>query len=165
MGIIVLSNTNWETTLLTCNQWYDRAIAGLRFEDRADRVAAGVRFVKDLRATKESVSRENVGKRFEEINLLDKKELGQAMGAALGDIIACLAMPAHDKFQDAYDRMEQSQRNLRVAFALAAYRNDHMRFPQQLADLVPKYIPTIPGDLFSGKQSDLSRFGQGLLVV
>ena len=55
------------------------------------------------------------------------------------------------QIQDAYDRMEQLQRNLRVAFALAAYRNDHIRFPQQLGDLVPKYMPTIPGDLFSGK--------------
>ena len=36
-------------------------------------------------------------------------------------------------------------------FALAAYRADHKKYPNSLGDLAPKYLPTIPSDIFSGK--------------
>jgi hypothetical protein len=38
-----------------------------------------------------------------------------------------------------------------VAFALAAYRREHGRYPEKLDALAPQYLATIPGDLFSGK--------------
>ena len=41
-------------------------------------------------------------------------------------------------------------RNLRVAFALAAYRADHRRYPAKLGELAPKYLAAVHGDLFSG---------------
>src|SRR5262249_38152935 len=55
------------------------------------------------------------------------------------------------KVQGACDRAEQAQRNLHVAFALAAYHADHGRYPAKLDDLTPKYLAEVPGDLFSGK--------------
>jgi hypothetical protein len=39
-----------------------------------------------------------------------------------------------------------------VAFALAAYRADHGSYPKTLAELAPKYLKQVPGDLFSGKE-------------
>ena len=38
-----------------------------------------------------------------------------------------------------------------VAFALAAFKKDNGQFPARLDDLAPKYLPTIPNDLFSDK--------------
>ena len=38
----------------------------------------------------------------------------------------------------------------RVAFALAAYRVDHGRYPSELSELVPRYIDAVPKDRFSG---------------
>ena len=43
------------------------------------------------------------------------------------------------------------QRNLQVAFALAAYHRDHGNYPAKLDDLAPKYLAAVPDDLFSGK--------------
>ena len=60
-------------------------------------------------------------------------------------------MPADSKVQNAYDRDEQVQRNLQVAFALAAYRRDHGSYPAKLDDLAPKYLAAVPDDLFSGQ--------------
>ena len=37
-----------------------------------------------------------------------------------------------------------------LAFALAAYRADHGTYPAKLADLKPKYVKTIPTDMFNG---------------
>jgi hypothetical protein len=46
--------------------------------------------------------------------------------------------------------VEQIERNLHVAFALAAYRADHARWPARLDELTPRYLPKVPGDVFSG---------------
>ena len=53
--------------------------------------------------------------------------------------------------QNACDRDEQVQRNVQVAFALAAYHRDHGDYPAKLDDLAPKYLAAVPDDLFSGK--------------
>ena len=47
--------------------------------------------------------------------------------------------------------ISQVEANLHVAFAMAAYRADNARYPEKLADLSPKYLATVPGDLFNGK--------------
>jgi hypothetical protein len=60
-----------------------------------------------------------------------------------------LMLPAYEKIFDAADRTEQTERNVQVAFALAAYRADHGRYPASLDELAPKYLPKVPGDLFS----------------
>jgi hypothetical protein len=62
-----------------------------------------------------------------------------------------LLAPSVRKVQSAYDRGEQAERNLRLAFVLAAYHADHNRYPESLDDLTPEYIAAVPGDLFSGK--------------
>jgi hypothetical protein len=49
------------------------------------------------------------------------------------------------------DRADQTQRNLHIAFALAAFRAEHGRYPAKLDDLAPKYLPTVPNDLFADK--------------
>jgi hypothetical protein len=68
----------------------------------------------------------------------------------IGKILISLMLPAVTKVQDANDRTEQMQRNLHIAFALAAYRADNGRYPKQLSELSPKYLPKVPDDLFSG---------------
>jgi hypothetical protein len=49
------------------------------------------------------------------------------------------------------DGHEQRQRNLYLAFALAAYRGEHKRYPDKLEALAPTYLAEVPSDLFSGK--------------
>ncbi len=51
--------------------------------------------------------------------------------------------------QWAAERSEQLQDNLQIAFALAAYRADHGRYPARLDELAPKYLPRIPADCFA----------------
>ena len=78
---------------------------------------------------------------------MNKRERGEQ----IGNILIGLLLPALDKIQDAYDRTEQTQINLHIAFALAAYRADAGRYPVRLDDLAPKYLARIPADVFSGK--------------
>jgi len=55
------------------------------------------------------------------------------------------------KVHQSSDRAEQVERNLHVAFALAAYQRDHGAYPAKLDELAPKYLASVPLDLFTGK--------------
>jgi hypothetical protein len=60
-------------------------------------------------------------------------------------------MPAVRWMKRVADRTEQGERNLHLAFALAAYRGEHGRYPEGLDALAPKYLAVVPTDLFSGQ--------------
>lgn len=68
-----------------------------------------------------------------------------------GLLILAGPFEAGRKLQQSADRAEQTQSNLFVAFALAAYYRDHGKYPTVLDALAPKYLTKIPNDLFSGK--------------
>ena len=81
----------------------------------------------------------------------DLKALGDLVAKAIGDV---LILPDDARLQAgtvAHDRTEQVQRNLHIAFALAAYQSDNGRYPAKLDDLAPKYLAAVPDDMFSGK--------------
>jgi hypothetical protein len=69
----------------------------------------------------------------------------------VGDSLLGFVMPAGRYVMSGQDRFEQVQHNLHVAFALAAYRVEHGRYPEKLDALAPRYLATVPGDLCSGK--------------
>jgi hypothetical protein len=85
-------------------------------------------------------------------------------GTRIGVILIASALGSFRKVQDAQDRIEQVRRNLRVAFALAAYRADRGRYPAQLADLAPKYLAAVPDDHFAGKSLTYRPTPEGYLI-
>ena len=64
-------------------------------------------------------------------------------------------------FQSSADQVEQHQRHLQLAIALALYHREKGQYPEELSELSPKYLPTIPLDLFSGKDAIYSRTAKG----
>ena len=62
-----------------------------------------------------------------------------------------MLIPAAEKLQMASDRAEQIQRNLQIAVALAACKSDTGRYPKKLDELAPRYLESVPQDIFSGK--------------
>lgn len=82
----------------------------------------------------------------------------------MGDILLCVLVPPFRKVQEAGDRQEQVQRNLHVAIALAAHQRDHGTYPKKLDELTPKYLATVPPDLFTGKALVYMPSGDGYLL-
>ncbi|HEV3444358.1 MAG TPA: hypothetical protein VG099_06930 [Gemmataceae bacterium] len=82
----------------------------------------------------------------------------------MGKILVGLMLPAFISVQSAADRCEQEQRNLHLAFTLAAYQRDQGHYPAKLAELCPKYLKDVPGDLFSGKPLIYRLVDQGYLL-
>ncbi len=141
-----LAKVDWAPALRKGNRWYDRLAAALRLPSRPERELALDNLEADLKALKKGA--------LEPANLaklvLKSDPPPKGTGGVIGDALICLVMPAVRKVQTAHDRLEQTRRNLHVAFALAAYRADRGRYPAKLADLAPKYLAAVPGDVFSG---------------
>jgi hypothetical protein len=143
-GKLFSRSIDWDPAFRNCNQMYDRLAAATRLPDRASRNAELAKVENDIKQMQVEVR---------ETGPLDKAFMGKSeRGEMIGKILLTLLFPAVHKVQDANDRIDQLQQNLQVAFALAAYRADNGRYPAKLNDLAPKYLPKIPGDMFSGNQ-------------
>jgi hypothetical protein len=92
---------------------------------------------------------------------LDAKKLAKAIqnaadpakanGEALADPLIGMLTPAVRRIRRSVDGIEQGQRNVQLAFALAVYKTEKGRYPTSLSSLAPDYVASVPGDLFSGK--------------
>ena len=140
-----LDMIDWGSILRTMNSGYDRMAAAMRTKDRAAREKAFDELDKDLEARVKKNRDADIKKLIKDVGA------GKVVAKQLGDILMGLLSPAVRKVQYAADRSEQIDRNLHVALALAAYRKAEGRYPTKLADLAPKYLPAVPGDVFSGK--------------
>lgn len=145
-----LGTIDWEPALRFGNKTYDRLAAAMRLPDRAAREKEFDAIDADFQAIK----KKNRG--FPDLQKLvadggTDKEIGKQLGKDIGEILVALLMPGVRGCQASFDRSRQLERNLHVAFALAAYRKDTGKYPAQLADLAPKYLATVPDDIFTGK--------------
>src|SRR5581483_10287575 len=145
----------WDPALIAGNQWCDRMVACLRMTDRNARTKESTAIDRDLRALKSGVVSFDSAAKF---------TAPRGRGEIMGKILVTLMLPAFTKIQDAADRCEQEQRNLHLAFALAAYQRDQGHFPAKLDELCPKYLKDVPGDLFSGKPLLYRLVAQGYLL-
>lgn len=142
-----LDAQDWDLIFRTGNEWYDRYEAACRNPNRADRNDAVEALTTELHAIAEE-SRKFMA------DLMVASITGSATAGQserLAYLVLRLLSPDLNKFLNSNDRREQKFQNLRVAMALAAYRADHGKYPETLAALQPKYLPTIPLDLFSGE--------------
>ncbi len=144
----LLASFDWTSVLRDGNRWYDRLAAALRLKDRAAREQTLARIDHELRTLKGGIPEQ-----VEEVRdaIREVRDPGKHIRKAIGNTLITLLLPDVRKMQTSHDRTEQTQRNLRFAFALAAYRRDNGRYPAKLADLAPRYLPAVPDDIFSGK--------------
>jgi hypothetical protein len=155
----VLDNLDWDPALKTGNRWYDRLSTAMRIKDRPERKKQLDQIEEDLKALKKKLAASNLAE-----VLAGAKEPDKETSQKLGDILVCLLVPAVSKVQQAADRTGQTQQNVHVAFALAAYRAKEDRYPPTLDALAPKYLERVPGDLFSGKGLIYRRTETGYLL-
>jgi hypothetical protein len=142
----LLDDVDWDLALRQRNKWCDRMVAALREPGRATREKK----LDEL----ENESNELQIARVKASDLVKALVAIKSDAAAKSQLICKLFAGSGDStrnIQRVVDRAEQSQRNLHIAFALAAYQREHGKYPEKLDALAPKYLAKIPNDLFTDK--------------
>jgi hypothetical protein len=128
----MLTRIDTEEAMRLGNQWYDRLAATLGRDNRAERIKELTKVDNELKvlkaATAAAAAKVAEGK---------DPEADKIAGKSLASVLVTLLLPATRQVHDAWSRAEQAQRNLYVAFAVAAYRREHGRYPAELGELVP----------------------------
>ena len=140
-------DVDWDPALRNGNHYFTRLSTAMRGRDRALREKQLDEIQTELKTIKAKLVKPEEFRR----TLAGAKNPAEAKGKYFGDILITEMIPSVRKPQQAADRSEQTERNLHLAFALAAYKNDEARYPLKLDALAPKYLAAIPNDLFSGK--------------
>jgi hypothetical protein len=141
-----LEKFDWTPVMQTMNKWYDRLAAAMSLKDRSAREKEFDKIEEELKEVKKKA-----GTPAELLKLMTGKDGDKVAGKMTGDVLASLLLPAVRKVQQAHDRITQVERNLRVAFAMAAYHKDNGHYPEKLEDLAPKYLAAVPDDAFNGQ--------------
>lgn len=149
---LLLQGLDWDPALKKANAWYDRMAATLRMTDRRERKRAYDEMEEEIKQLRKRMS--------QEIGLLLAQSKEQRV-TAIFDLLRCLLTPAALKVQIAADQVEQRQRHLQLAIALALYHRETGKHPEKLSELTPKYLTSIPLDLFSGKEIIYARTEKG----
>jgi hypothetical protein len=160
-----LARIDWEPALKDGNGWYDRMVAAARGKTRADRNRQFEQIEQDVKALKAKT----VGDGDSLAAIIAAKagrgeDMGGEIGLAINNVLMGLMLPASGKVMSAADRAEQTQKNLQIAFALAAYRKDNGQYPTKLDELAPKYLAAVPLDVFGGKPLVYKLDGKGYLL-
>ncbi len=137
----VIQSVDWDEVLKSSNRWYDRLVAASKNPKYREREVALLKLDADLQALAQK--RQGAGAL---LGLLGGKP---ALTQTVAETLISLLLPAVRQAMRADDRTIQRMQNLEVAFALSAWRSEHDSYPQSLADLAPKYLATVPTDLFT----------------
>lgn len=155
------ASVDWNETVRVGNHWYDRLLIAAREPTYEKRRAAGNEIEVDL--TKLAASAKDPAalakKLFRSITSPRK-----AIGRQMGDILISLLLPAVQACLTAEDRVATTVDMSRLALALAEYRADRGEYPARLVDLVPKFIPELPQDLFVASDFRSVRGDKGYLL-
>jgi hypothetical protein len=140
----LVASLDWDAILRSGNERFDRVVAAQRIQDRAQRQ-------KELDRVEDELKQDNMTP-AEVIKAL-RQESGRdnAISKKLAATLFDFRWATIRFMQQHADWHEQRQRNLHLAFALAAYRGEHKRYPDKLDVLAPRYLAEVPSDLFSGK--------------
>ena len=132
-----VASLDWDAILRTGNAWFDRVVAAQRIKDRTRRQKDLDRFEEEFK--QDALTPAEVITALRQESGRDN-EISKKLAAALFDFrwATIRWMQRHA------DWHEQRQRNLHLAFTLAAYRGEHKRYPDKLDVLAPKYLAEVP---------------------
>ena len=140
-------DVDWEIVLRVGNRWYDRVVTASRKRTRGERVKA----MADIREKYHTMQK--VAKAANSIKQSDG-DFAHAISERLAESLAMTSSPSLLLGIDVADRVAVQSQLIGVAFALAAFRADHGKYPEKLTELAPKYFAAVPKD-FLGNDADL----------
>jgi hypothetical protein len=149
---------DWDVPLRMANSWYDRFQNAWRKPTWPQRRKALDVIDADIKTMADSAR---------DVAALGLSVLGnprKAVSDWVGRVLSSLLLPALSACANAETRSVMNFELTDLAFALAQYREEHGSYPAKLADLKPKYVATVPKDLFTDAELHYRRDGAGYLL-
>ncbi len=146
-------NVDWNAGLIEINRWQDRLVDSLQIPNREQRRLAVCQFDDELQeAFKVEASRDP----------LHCLVIGRAgRGRRIGLLISATFRTAMSALENCRSMSIVRIDLTEISIALAWHRADHGNFPANLDELAPKYLKTIPKDLFGGGDFHYQRTSGG----
>ena len=140
-SLVLKFSIDWNVVMSQMNEHYDAMVVAASLPTHRQRSAAYERLDGKLQElTKDLTSGGNIAK----FVFLGPETRGRQMG----NILLALLTPAVQAAQEAEDRSNAKLAAQQAGLAILAYRADTGELPAQLTDLVPKYLDTVPTDLY-----------------
>jgi hypothetical protein len=124
------------------NPWFDRLAAALRMPTWLQTVSA----LEAFDADQTQFTGDTQAALVYSLLLNPSSDLSEP----IGKLLLLMTLPAARDAAEAEARTAQHFELTRLGFLLAAFRADKGRYPLQLSELAPKYLPQVPADLFTG---------------
>lgn len=136
----LIRDIDWDEVLRSLNQWFDRLTAASRHPSFKERNAA----LSELRQEVSKLSQARKQKYGWLVIVADQSTRTRFTA----DVLVSRYLPGVQHLVTYEDRAVQRTRNIELALALSAWRGDHDSYPKSLAELVPKYLESVPLDFF-----------------
>jgi len=155
------SVVDWDEVMREGNQWIDQLVAAGRKPTCQQRLQALKELDKKLELLKkDQFDMSSVG------SLLVAGDKGKkaAVTRSVTNALVTLFLAAQPSAMMADDRVLMKNELVGLSLSLAHYRLEKGNYPEQLSELVPRYIEKIPEDFFVGKPLRYGRLGKGYLL-
>jgi hypothetical protein len=147
---------DYELMLAQLNAAYDRLLEAGRIKNQAERMKAIDQFDTDLNSAKKATQ----NKAHQVLASLSK----EGRSKLFADQLQAMMMPAIDTAMD-IERKDQMRRELwQVAIALRQYHQQIGKYPLDLKELSPQFLPKVPLDRFADKPLQYQTNGRGVLL-
>jgi hypothetical protein len=135
---------DWDVVFRCGNEWFDKLVTAGRVADSPARQKALVQVGDDF-----DKLLKQVGTKGSLLDLFSGKSAKELISQRIGLMLAGTCMPATNAALSAETRARMTEKLAETAIVLAEYRADFGRYPEQLQELVPKYLPAMPEDKFA----------------
>lgn len=142
---------NWNAVLRAGNRKFDRIAEAARKPTHAERMKA----VNRVDSSRPAVD-------FLGLPLIELTHNADAK--SIGSVLFDMVLSSPGQTFEVFDRRQQRIEHAELAYALAGFRAERGVYPARLSELVPRYIPEIPADVFSAKPLLHERRKDGYLL-
>jgi len=138
----------WNVPLKMVNEEFDRIENAMRHPKFRDRQKAVAELKSRVYRSRAEIWDENLRSKIRSKLLVDPAKISQKMGA----LINWLAVMAHPDLVNKWDAERLTKTRLtQIAVAVEHYRQAHGRLPEKLTALQPRFLKSVPHDLYTEK--------------
>lgn len=128
---------NWNEPLIHGNALYNESVLAMELPTYSERTQA----LDELETQYEEM--------MSNTKLGVVRSLYKGQAAIIGESLLLIMLPATSTARMVEDRVRQQAKNIDAALALAAFKEEHGDYPENLGELVPDFLDEVPQDIFA----------------